>query len=306
LTFPIVPESAASELNLFAAVSLAKAGFRVFPARPTFNAATGRWNKPPCIADWQSLATNDPHQLRRWWRQFPDAIPAICCKDVVVIDADRHAGGPDGVAALAGLVKCYGEWPDHPKVLTPGNGQHSYFLQPNPPLGNRTGQLPPGIDVRGIGGFVIGPGAVLPDETGWHLAPNHSIDLPPLPQWLEQMVRTEKIPRTNNNEVTSQSAITRREQRYAEIALEAGMGDIVTAPIGRRNTVLNSVAYRLGRMIGRGWIDRDKVENCLLYAAFRLRNEDGLTAVLATIKSGLDAGYRKPHPDLVDRKWGGK
>jgi Bifunctional DNA primase/polymerase, N-terminal len=292
-----------SAKNLAAALSLAKAGFRVFPARAIFNPATGRWNKPPCVSDWQTLATYDPGLICRWWKQFPDAIPAICCEDVVIIDADRHPGGPDGVAALAALAKRYGDWPDHPVVLTPSNGEHRYFKQPNPPLGNRTGQLPYGIDIRGAGGYGIGVGAVLPDGTGWRIAPGHSTDLPQLPPWLEQMVRADKIPPTNNNEIASQSSITRRELRYAEAALQTGIGDIETAPRGKRNTVLNSVAYRLGRMVGARWIQRNVVAVRLLSAAINLRNEDGETAVRTTINSGLTAGQREPHPDLPDRAW---
>ena len=37
---------------------------------------------------------------------------------------------------------------------------HAYFKQPNgKPIGNGRGRLPKGIDVRGVGGFVIAPGA---------------------------------------------------------------------------------------------------------------------------------------------------
>jgi hypothetical protein len=256
------------------------------------------------------LATTDPGQISRWWGQFPEAIPAICCSDFVVIDADRHPGGQDGVAALAALAKQHGDWPDHPVALTPSIGEHHYFGQTHPPLGNRTGELPDGIDVRGIGGFVIGPGALLPDGFGWRMAPAHSTDLPQLPPWLERMLRAEVIPvhdhDNGNGNGNGSSSVSQREERYAKAALEAGVDEIRTAPNGKRNTVLNSVAFRLGRMIARGWIDRNKVENCLLHAAFQLKNEDGLTAVLATIKSGLDAGLRKPHPDLVNRNWGGK
>jgi hypothetical protein len=292
--------------NLEAALSLANAGLRVFPAGPIFKPKTNRWNKPPCMANWRSLATNDPSRIRYWWKAFPRAIPAVRCDGFVVIDADRHQDGPDGVTALAALADRHGEWPNHPRVLTPGNGEHHYFGQPNPPLGNRTGQLPDGIDVRGIGGFAIGPGAVLPDGTGWHKAPDHSTDLPQLPLWLEQMIRADEIQPSDNNGICSQSPISQREQRYAEAAFKGGIADIGNAPYGKRNTTLNNVAYRLGRMVARGWIDRDKVENCLLFAALRLKNEDGFAAVMATIKSGLDAGCRKPHPDLTDRKWGDK
>ena len=294
-----------SEKNLAAALTLANAGFRVFPARAIYNSVTQRWNKPPCVSNWRSLATNDLGKISRWWRQYPDAIPAVCCGDFVVVDADRHFNGSDGVFILNDFAKSCGGWPNHPMVLTPSNGEHHYFQQSNPPLGNRTGQLPDGIDVRGVGGFVIGPGAILPNGTGWHLAPGYSTDLPQLPLWLERMIRADEIEQEQHEGIGSR-LITRREERYAEIALDAGIADVKNASRGRRNTVLNGVAYRLGRMVGAGWIDRNKVENCLLYAAFVLKNEDGLTTVLATIKSELDAGYRKPHPDLVDRKWGGK
>ena len=46
---------------------------------------------------------------------------------------------------------------DVPVVKTPNGGLHVYFKQPNgEALGNGRGSLPPGIDVRGAGGFVVG------------------------------------------------------------------------------------------------------------------------------------------------------
>ena len=298
--------------NLKAALALADAGFSVFPARAIYNSSTRRWNKPPFIQNWQSHATTDLRKIKGWWHLCPDAIPAIRCDDFVVIDADRHAGGPDGVAALAELTKQHGDWPNHPIVHTPSSGEHHFFCQPNPAIGNRTGQLPPGIDVRGTGGFVIGPGAVLPNGAEWRLASDYSTDLPHLPPWLEQMIRADKeVPAQRTAIATRATIATRastasREERYAETVLEGCISEVENAPKGRRNTVLNNVAYRLGRVIARGWIDRNKVEINLLYAAVQLENEDGLTAVLATIKSGIDAGCRKPHPDLSDRKGGRK
>lgn len=300
-----------SAINLAAALSLANAGFRVFPARAIFNPATGRWNKPPCLSDWQTLATADPDKVINWWRQFPDSIPAISCKEIIVIDADRHAGGPDGVAALAALIEQHGDWPDPPSVLTPSNGQHHYLKQPEPPLRNRTGQLPDGIDVRGNGGYIIGPGALLPDETCYRsIGPMELAEafatgsIPSLPDWLEKLVRADWVVPTNAS-TYGESRVTQRERNYAEAVLETVVHEIQTAPRGRRNSTLNSVAYRLGRMVGAGWIDCYNVETRLLAAAARLRHEDGDAAVKATIKSGIDAGIRKPHPDLVDRKWSG-
>ena len=54
---------------------------------------------PTCLAE-----TTVRNQIIRWWKQFPDAVPVICCNVVVVVDSDRHGGGSDGVAALAALV----------------------------------------------------------------------------------------------------------------------------------------------------------------------------------------------------------
>ena len=292
--------------NFQAALALAEAGGRVFPAQAIYNPATQRWNKPPYIVNWQSQATTDQRKIKDWWHRFPDAIPAICCGELVVIDADRHAGGPDGVAALAELTKQHGDWPSHPIVHTSSNGEHHYFCQPDPAVGNRTGDLPPGIDVRATGGYVIGPGAVLPNGAEWRMAPDYSTDLPQLPPWLEQLIYAEKEVPAHSNAITVRAPIALREKRFAEAVLERCISEVENAPKGKRNTVLNSVAYRLGRMIARGWIDRNKVENGLRSAAFHLKNEDGLTAVLATIKSGINAGCRKPHPDLSDRQGGGK
>jgi Bifunctional DNA primase/polymerase, N-terminal len=174
-----------SDINRAAALSLANAGFRVFPARAIYNPVTRRWNKPPCVRDWQTVATADPVQIFRWWQQFPDGIPAFSCTEIIVIDADRHAGGSDGVAALTCLFEEHGDWPCPPVVFTPSDGLHFYFRQTQPPLGNRTGMLPHGLDVRGIGGFIIGPGARLPDGTGWRIDDSQPDIIPRLPTWLD-------------------------------------------------------------------------------------------------------------------------
>jgi len=121
--------------NLIAGLRLADSGIRIFPAKPE-RKPDGSWNKPPCITDWRSNATTDPNQIRDWWQCWPDAIPAMPCDEFVVVDADRHLGGADGVAALHNLVREHGEWPDHPRVVTPSNGEHHYFRQLDPPSGN--------------------------------------------------------------------------------------------------------------------------------------------------------------------------
>jgi hypothetical protein len=64
--------------------------------------------------------------------------------------------------------------------------------------------------------------------------------------------------------------------------------------------LLNAVSYRMGRIVGAGWIDRAVVECGFTDACVEngLVHEDGLTSVLGTIRSGLDAGAAKPHEPL--------
>ena len=69
-----------------------------------------------------------------------------------------------------------------------------------------------------------------------------------------------------------------------------------------RNELLNALAYRLGRMIARGWLYRADVEADLAGAMHTngYVADKGIRAVEATLRSGLDAGTQKPHPDLED------
>ena len=136
--------------NLSAALALASAGIKIFPAGA---------DKRPLLKGWQDAATCNADQINTWW-EHAAALPAIPCgqNNLLVIDCDRHSGGADGVAAFKSLVAAHGALPRQvPLVKTPNGGLHVYFRQPNgEALGNGRGSLPPGIDVRGAGGFVVG------------------------------------------------------------------------------------------------------------------------------------------------------
>src|SRR5262249_46256638 len=120
---------------------------------------------------WQDKSSTDPEQIRNWWREHPAALPAIVVgrAGLVTIDCDRHPGGSDGIKAFNQLLRTNGSRLDNvPMTKTARGGAHLFFKQPyGEPLGNGRGDLPDGIDVRGLGGFVIGPGASLPDGRRW-------------------------------------------------------------------------------------------------------------------------------------------
>ena len=148
--------------NLNAALDLAAAGIPVFPA--------GR-DKRPLLVGWQEKASTEPGQIREWWQAHPGALPAVFVgrAGLVAIDCDRHPGGSDGIKAFNRLLSANGgNLADVPMTRTARGGAHLFFKQPKgEPFGNGRGQLSDGIDVRGVGGFVIAPGAVLPDGKAW-------------------------------------------------------------------------------------------------------------------------------------------
>lgn len=137
--------------NMQAALSLAAAGFVVFPVGP---------NKRPKLKGWQDKATADARQIKRWFTKWPDAMPGLPTgrrNGVAVLDIDRH-GDKDGDAALRALAHDPNAL-SMVTVATPSGGRHLYFRWPEG-MGNNDEGLPAGVDVRGEGGFVVTPGAV--------------------------------------------------------------------------------------------------------------------------------------------------
>ena len=299
------------QANLDAALQLAAAGIPVFPVKMVQN-GVGEWNKPPLVRDWQRVATTDPERIQQWWDEFPGAVPGIELEHagLVVVDTDRH-GGPDGVAAMRKLVADHGNLPDGPRTKTAGEGLHLIFKQPDGvQLGNGEGSLPEGINVRGAGGYVVGPGVVRPDGAWYRTAEGvpdlakafASGTIPILPGWLADIIRKAR----GNDQAGPAQALDLpgdRERAFAAAALAKSIVELKQAGRGTRNNTLNSVAYRLGRMVASGWIEELAVVDGLSQACHSngLVNDDGLGSVRSTIESGLSAGRAHPHSDLQDR-----
>jgi hypothetical protein len=282
--------------NITAALALASAGIKIFPAGV---------DKRPLLKGWQDAATCDADQINAWF-EHAAALPAIPCgpNNLLVIDCDRHYGGADGVAAFKSLVTAHGALPLRvPLVKTPNGGLHVYFRQPDrEALGNGRGSLPPGIDVRGAGGFVIAPGAHLPDGRGWTVVPERAPikDAPPLPEWLASMLRPpqHEPPATRTSETSDE-----RGRAYAVAALDGVEAELAAAPAGERNERLYKTAFRLATMAARGWLMESEIIEALVRACegnLYLR-EHGRSATMKTIDGGIRDGLGVPHDDLDDR-----
>jgi hypothetical protein len=108
-------------------------------------------------------AATDPARIRALFAVAPWATGyGVACgrgpHHLLGLDLDvKH--GADGVAALRALARAHGfTVPATPTVLTPSGGRHLWLTAPAP-VPNSVGRLAPGIDVRGEGGYVVGPGS---------------------------------------------------------------------------------------------------------------------------------------------------
>lgn len=146
---------------LEAALRLARAGYRVFPL-----IANG---KTPALKEWQTIATTDPAKVRAWWsnRSYADCNIGVATGDgLVVVDCDTKppsAKWPDGRHGLDSLALLDAlDLPHGMRVATPGNGIHVYLATTEERF-NSVDALKafPGIDIRGDGGYVVGPGSVI-------------------------------------------------------------------------------------------------------------------------------------------------
>jgi hypothetical protein len=217
-----------------------------------------------------------------------------------VIDADRKAGGADGVAAFHAL--CAEHRIDLSTafvVETPSGGYHFYFTAATP-YGNSCGCLPDGIDVRGLGGYVIAPGATLPDGRSYRHVYGSWDAIPPLPEALASFLR-EKRPVASPAPASAVDAslIGERERSCAVAALADEVAKLRAVGEGSgRNSALNEAAQSLGTMDG--WIDLNEVADALWQASIvnGYVAKDGEAAAKQTIISGLAAGRTKPRPLL--------
>lgn len=289
-----------SASNLTVALDLAKAGVFVFPCKQDKTPLSGVY--------WRSASTTDERRIKAWWRDNADALVAIDCgkSDFLVIDAD----GPEGVAQWQD-VRAERD-PYSPTVESPRGGVHHYYRQDPCRLhGNGRGALPPkleggaGIDVRGVGGYVIAPGSTLIDGRRYEPNDDDILSASVAPDWLLDILegpaaRPEKAPPADPVRIHPRALDADQENRrlalYGQAALDLERERVATCGKGARNETLNRAAFALGTIVGSGWLLAAEVEAYLMEAATAcgLVAEDGQRKCLATIRSGLNAGRKSP------------
>jgi replicative DNA helicase len=158
-----------------AALDYAARGLPVIPVRPA--------SKVPAVDRWTERATVDPDTIRQWFPAGTDrnvgvatGHPLPAGGHLIVLDVDEHDPAASGSEALADLEDQLGDLPDTYTVLTPTGGRHIY-LSATRPLTNAAGtNLPPGIDVRGAGGYVLASPSEHPDGGRYEPDAVHDLD----------------------------------------------------------------------------------------------------------------------------------
>lgn len=276
---------------LDAALDLAVKGFPVFPC--------GQDKRP--LVKWTEEATTDPQKVEIMWRQHPSAMIGLPTGPksglyVIDLDVDKKTGEAVGETSLSalGLADLMVEGLS---VCTPSGGRHIYFQHPGEGFGNSAKRLGNGIDTRGDGGYVIAPGSQSGSQSYQVVTGNlDRAALPALPQSVRNLLAAPKA--TSNVfrlDVGSQSA-------WADAALAGELGKLMVAPEGQRNDTLNTVAFRLGQIVGSGRLDEAQVRGHLMGAAQAIGLMEQEAS--ATVESGLSAGMQHPR-DPAEREESG-
>lgn len=147
-----------------AAIRYAENGWPVFPL--------AKRSKAPAIPKDKGgkgfkQATNDPVRIQRWWTKHPDHNIGLATGhafDVIDVDTKDKKGNPS-TAGIISFAKALADnkIPDtHAVVCTASGGIHLYVKPTG--KGNFAG-LRPGIDYRGLGGYVVAPPSIVGGRT---------------------------------------------------------------------------------------------------------------------------------------------
>ena len=177
----------------------AKAGVRVLPLKANSKAA--------CLPDWVNKAFTDQNQITKWFGNGTAYNIGLAMGKwthtdtdgtyLVCVDIDMH-NGIDGCAAFDQLAAEHGGDIGAPFIEDTATGGKHLVYTTSEPLTNDRGALPPGVDVRGQGGYIMTEPSTHPDNgrtPKWRANANWPGNKPGLmPQWLVDVIKTKSAP----------------------------------------------------------------------------------------------------------------
>lgn len=287
--------------------------------------------KYPVARNWQERVWSEfTDEEKQGWTGY-----GVNCgrAGLVVIDCDRHDESTDGVKNFRALCDEHDFDPEKTfAVSTPSGGVHYYFsrkgVDEDVKIGNSPGGLPDGVDVRGSGGQVVGPGSRTSD--GEYKIVSEATQALKIPEWLLDVLldrdsdrdhsmttslldeHVSTAPRNNEKDAQGKQGISRTSSAnrpdddkgqtsdvsvidwyndpYILKVLDNAVDAVSKAPKGRRNEELNAKSYSCGK----AGVPEDLVLSDLADAAVSA----GLSMreAVKTIRSGWSSGQKEFDP----------
>lgn len=156
---------------------------------PNFTCRTP--GKHPRLADWEAQASNDPKQIRAWWQRWPTANLGLAAgkSGLVTFDLDsyKEVYGDDSELFTQADKQTATQ-------LSGRGGEHLIYQMPaGRAYTNANNTLPPGIDIRGVGGMIVLAPSVHPCGNHYQWEDGYSIfecSPKPLPAALQALLDT--------------------------------------------------------------------------------------------------------------------
>jgi hypothetical protein len=219
----------------------------------------GKRGKHPAVA-WSRCSTTDPAVLQRMFSRGPRNVGIDCGRSRLVV-LDEDAPGE-----LDRLCTDHGQQLPDTFTVSTGRGRHVYFRQPaGLPYGNAEGGLRDyKVNVRGRGGYVVGPGSK--HENGCTYLVLTSAKIVPVPEWIEALL----CPPAPVRRAPLDSMFMGSPRALAGL-----LQVVLDAPVGQRNTRLNWGAYRMFEKVADGLLAEPLATRMLLDAAIGIGLSEG-------------------------------
>ena len=173
------------------ALAFARSGIPVIPLYTAMSGVCSCGNtecpsaaKHPRTKSWKADKSISPDLIKRWFARDGN-LGIVTGGGMVVIDIDE---GRDGHESMFELEEKNQPLPPTLTVNTGGGGVHYYYTVDGE-TGCSVDKLGKGIDVRGEGGYVVGPSSTHRSGKQYHVDEGQPYEMMPAPEWLLTLIR---------------------------------------------------------------------------------------------------------------------
>lgn len=261
-------------------------GWKVFPI--------ARGTKSDCLTRWVhggrgEEASSDIEQITLWANRWSDCNWGLATGNrsgVFAVDSDSPLGwkwAKDKGLTNSRCVKS--------GSVKKEKAFHFIFKQPEDVrVKNSQSEIADGIDIRGDGGFVVMPGSLHPEGNFYTLID----DCDPIdaPEWLLELIK--KTDDHDDSVVYDFEPLSEDQIRHGVSAFKAACAKFQDIPAdeGQRNGAFNKLAFFAGKLVARGYFDRDLAEQLGFTAGAEYLAKDRQHK--NTWNSGFEAGLFRP------------